>query len=138
MLFHLLMCLNTCTTRGEAMVLAKELLSERGKCVFQKTSFHYWRLLTNRFDYELMGLLDVTHIRFCTPGSFEDACQQAGYKIMRKVQIMEENPQPVLSAFSTLIARSEDVKNFLRILGVTPIDLYLLAMWQICYVCEPL
>jgi hypothetical protein len=57
---------------------------------------------------------------------------------MRKVQIMEENPQPVLSAFSTLISGSEDVKNFLRILGVTQINLPLLAMWQICYVCEPL
>ena len=126
----------------EAMVLAKELLSERGKCVFQIPNMGHRSiiggLLSNRFDYELMGLLDVTHIRFFTPGSFEDACQQAGYKIMRKVQIMEENPQPVLSAFSTLIAGSEDVKNFLRILGVTQINLPLLAMWQICYVCEPL
>ncbi|MDQ3007156.1 MAG: class I SAM-dependent methyltransferase [Pseudomonadota bacterium] len=126
----------------EAMVLAKELLSERGKCVFQIPNTGHRSiiggLLSNRFDYELMGLLDVTHIRFFTPGSFEDACQQAGYKIMRKVQIMEENPQPVLSAFGTLIAGSEDVKNFLRILGVTQIDLSLLTMWQICYVCEPL
>ena len=126
----------------EAMVLAKELLSERGKCVFQIPNMGHRSiiggLLSNRFDYELMGLLDVTHIRFFTPGSFEDACQQTGYKIMRKVQIMEENPQPVLSAFSTLIAGSEDVKSFLRILGVTQIDLSLLAMWQICYVCEPL
>ena len=51
---------------------------------------------------------------------------------------MEENPQSAVSAFSTLITGSEDVKNFLRILGVTQIDLPLLAMWQICYVCEPL
>jgi 2-polyprenyl-3-methyl-5-hydroxy-6-metoxy-1,4-benzoquinol methylase len=126
----------------EAMVLAKELLSERGKCIFQIPNMGHRSiiggLLSNRFDYELMGLLDVTHIRFFTPGSFEDACQQAGYKIMRKVQIMEENPQPLLSAFSTLISGSEDVKNFLRILGVTQINLPLLAMWQICYVCEPL
>ncbi|WP_239186223.1 class I SAM-dependent methyltransferase [Candidatus Nitrotoga sp. HW29] len=126
----------------EAMVLAKELLSERGKCVFQIPNIGHRSiiggLLSNRFDYELMGLLDVTHIRFFTPGSFEDACQQAGYRIIRRVQIMEGNPQPVLSAFSTLIAGSEDVKNFLRILGVTQINLPLLAMWQICYVCEPL
>ncbi|MFZ1547099.1 MAG: class I SAM-dependent methyltransferase [Candidatus Nitrotoga sp.] len=126
----------------EAMVLAKELLSERGKCVFQIPNMGHRSiiggLLSNRFDYELMGLLDVTHIRFFTPGSFEDACQQAGYKIIRKKQIMEENPQPVLSAFSSLISGSEDVKNFLRILGVTQISLLQLAMWQICYVCEPL
>ncbi|CAH1201081.1 hypothetical protein NTGBS_430004 [Candidatus Nitrotoga sp. BS] len=51
---------------------------------------------------------------------------------------MEENPQSAVSAFSTLISGSEDVKNFLRILGVTQINLPLLAMWQICYVCEPL
>lgn len=73
----------------EAMVLAKEFLSERGKCVFQILNMGHRSiiggLLLNRFDYELMGLLDVTHIRFFTPGSFEDACQQAGYKIMRKV-----------------------------------------------------
>jgi len=126
----------------EAMVLAKELLSERGKCVFQIPNMGHRSiiggLLSNRFNYELMGLLDVTHIRFFTPGSFEDACQQAGYKIIQKVQVMEENPQPVLSAFSTLIKGSEDVKDFLRILGVTQLDLSLLAMWQICYVCEPL
>ena len=58
----------------EAMVLAKELLSERGKCVFQIPNMGHRSiiggLLSNQFDYELMGLLDVTHIRFFTPGSF--------------------------------------------------------------------
>jgi SAM-dependent methyltransferase len=126
----------------EAMRLAKGLLSTRGKCVFQVPNMVHYSiiggLLSGRFDYAVAGLMDVSHVRFFTPETFQEACLNAGYKVVHYVSVLKENPQPMVEKLNALISRSEEVREFLRTLGVQEIDTSLLTIWQGCYVCEPL
>lgn len=125
----------------QALRLARELLSERGKCIFQVPNVAHYSivggLLSGNFNYADAGLLDITHLRFFTPETFYEACQDAGYKVVNYVGVVVEDPKPLEEKLNALVKRSDDVREFLSTLGVDQINTIRLVTWQACYVCEP-
>lgn len=70
----------------------RNVLAPGGRVLISLPNIAYWtmrvKLLMGRFEYESMGLLDYTHLRFFT---FHTACkmiEQAGYRIVRFHPVM--------------------------------------------------
>ena len=64
----------------------RPLLSDEGYIIASVPNIANWRmrlgLLMGKFEYEEMGLLDKTHLRFFTLKSLKKLFQEAGYKIV--------------------------------------------------------
>jgi methionine biosynthesis protein MetW len=59
-----------------------------GIVVASVPNFAHWyprvRVLTGRFDYDRRGILDRTHVRFFTRGSFERLLAEHGWRVVRR------------------------------------------------------
>jgi 2-polyprenyl-3-methyl-5-hydroxy-6-metoxy-1,4-benzoquinol methylase len=70
----------------------KDVLAPGGRVLISLPNIAYWtmrvKLLLGRFEYESMGLLDHTHLRFFTFHTARKMIEQAGYRIVRFHPVM--------------------------------------------------
>jgi 2-polyprenyl-3-methyl-5-hydroxy-6-metoxy-1,4-benzoquinol methylase len=70
----------------------KNVLAPGGRVFISLPNIAYWtmraKLLLGRFEYESMGLLDYTHLRFFTFHTARKMIEQAGYRIVRFHPVM--------------------------------------------------
>jgi 2-polyprenyl-3-methyl-5-hydroxy-6-metoxy-1,4-benzoquinol methylase len=64
----------------------RNLLAPGGRVLISLPNIAYWtmrvKLLLGRFEYESMGLMDYTHLRFFTVHTARKMIEQAGYRIL--------------------------------------------------------
>jgi 2-polyprenyl-3-methyl-5-hydroxy-6-metoxy-1,4-benzoquinol methylase len=70
----------------------KNALAPGGRVLISLPNIAYWtmrvKLLLGKFEYESMGLLDHTHLRFFTFHTARKMIEQAGYRIVRFHPVM--------------------------------------------------
>jgi 2-polyprenyl-3-methyl-5-hydroxy-6-metoxy-1,4-benzoquinol methylase len=70
----------------------KNVLAPGGRILISLPNIAYWtmraKLLMGRFEYESMGLLDYTHLRFFTFHTARKMIEQAGYRIVHFHPVM--------------------------------------------------
>jgi 2-polyprenyl-3-methyl-5-hydroxy-6-metoxy-1,4-benzoquinol methylase len=66
---------------------AKRVLVPNGRVLISLPNVTHWsvraKVLLGRFDYQAVGILDYTHLRFFTVASARRMVQEAGYRIVR-------------------------------------------------------
>jgi 2-polyprenyl-3-methyl-5-hydroxy-6-metoxy-1,4-benzoquinol methylase len=70
----------------------RNVLAPGGRVLISLPNIAYWtmrvKLLTGKFEYQSMGLLDYTHLRFFTLDTARKMIEQAGYRILRSHPVM--------------------------------------------------
>jgi 2-polyprenyl-3-methyl-5-hydroxy-6-metoxy-1,4-benzoquinol methylase len=70
----------------------KDVLAPGGRVLISLPNIAYWtmriKLLLGKFEYESMGLLDYTHLRFFTFHTGRKMIEQAGYRIVHFHPVM--------------------------------------------------
>jgi 2-polyprenyl-3-methyl-5-hydroxy-6-metoxy-1,4-benzoquinol methylase len=76
----------------EVLRETQKVLAPGGRVLISLPNIAYWtmrvKLLMGRFEYESMGLLDYTHLRFFTVHTARKMIDQAGYRIIHFHPVM--------------------------------------------------
>jgi 2-polyprenyl-3-methyl-5-hydroxy-6-metoxy-1,4-benzoquinol methylase len=76
----------------EVLHETQKVLAPGGRVLISLPNIAYWtmrvKLLMGRFEYESMGLLDYTHLRFFTVHTARKMIDQAGYRIIHFHPVM--------------------------------------------------
>ena len=92
----------------------KNVLGPGGRVLISLPNIAYWtmrvKLLLGRFEYESMGLLDYTHLRFFTVQTARKLIEQAGYRIVHFHPVMgakfTSHFRPMLQRLTNLFPNS--------------------------------